>query len=201
MLVNRLMEETRRARPINDPVRILNIGCGPAVEVSRFLACSELSNACHFTLMDFNEQTLAHARKHLEQARSAHGRRTKFEWKHKSIHELLRNAAQSRNAVPEFDLVYCAGLYDYLTDRVCSRLTSLFYGMVKPGGLVVATNVHPSNPVRYYMEFLVEWYLVYRDEAKMQALARGMPRPQITTDETGVNVFMDLRKPEAPSRG
>ena len=105
-----------------------------------------------------------------------------------------RKPAES-GAADRHDLVYCAGLYDYLTDRVCTLLTRMFYGFVVPGGLVVATNVHPSNPVRHYMDFLVEWHLEYRDVEQMLHLARELGTVRAHTDGTGVNVFVEIRKP------
>ena len=60
------------------------------------------------------------------------------------------------------DLIYCAGLFDYLSDKICSRLLQLFYNWANAGGLVVATNVTPSNSVRYFLEHLLEWNLIYR---------------------------------------
>jgi extracellular factor (EF) 3-hydroxypalmitic acid methyl ester biosynthesis protein len=90
--------------------------------------------------------------------------------------------------------VYCAGLFDYLSDRTCKRLMQHFYNLATPGGLVVSTNVHKNNPVRYFMEHIMEWHLIYRDEAKMQALA---PDGKVRLDVTGINVFLEVRKPEA----
>jgi extracellular factor (EF) 3-hydroxypalmitic acid methyl ester biosynthesis protein len=42
------------------------------------------------------------------------------------------------------------------------------------------------------MEHILEWYLIYRDEAKMQAILparRG--ETHVYTDPTGVNVFAE----------
>ncbi len=70
---------------------------------------------------------------------------------------------------PEFDLVYCAGLFDYLSDKVCSRLLQYFAARTNPGGTVLVTNVHSSNPQKISMEHLLEWHLIYRDEAQLKA--------------------------------
>jgi extracellular factor (EF) 3-hydroxypalmitic acid methyl ester biosynthesis protein len=196
MLVTYLLDEAARAKNEGRQLRVLNVGCGPAAEVVRLLQRSELADNCRFDLMDFNEPTLAFARERLERVRSAHGRKTEFTWHHQSIHELLREARKpGYGSGRQYDLVYCAGLYDYLTDRVCALLTRLFYSFTAPGGLVVATNVHPANPVRYYMDFLVEWHLEYRDVEQMLDVARGLGPAKGHTDSTGVNVFVEVRKP------
>jgi extracellular factor (EF) 3-hydroxypalmitic acid methyl ester biosynthesis protein len=200
LLVGYLLEEAKRAKDEGRPLRVLNVGCGPAAEVQRLMQRSELSDICKFELMDFNEPTLAFARERLERTRQEYGRKTELAWRKESVHELLREARKpERDGRPLYDFVYCAGLYDYLTDRVCALLTRLFYSLVEPGGLVVATNVHPSNPVRYYMDFLVEWHLEYRDAEQMLNLARGLGPARAHTDSTGVNVFVEIRKPLEPA--
>jgi extracellular factor (EF) 3-hydroxypalmitic acid methyl ester biosynthesis protein len=196
ILVGYLEAEARRAANEGRMLRVLNVGCGPAAEIDRFLRRSELADHCRFELLDFNEPTLAFARQRLERTAREFNRKTELAWRHQSIHELLREARKRPDASAEpHDLVYCAGLYDYLTDRVCTLLTRLFYGFVVPGGLVVATNVHPSNPVRHYMDFLVEWHLEYRNVEQMLHLARELGAAHAHTDGTGVNVFVEIRKP------
>ena len=66
--------------------------------------------------------------------------------------------------------MYCAGLFDYLSDKVCARLLQYFVARTNPGGKVLVTNVHSSNPQRISMEHLLEWHLIYRDEAQLESL-------------------------------
>ncbi len=58
----------------------------------------------------------------------------------------------------------------------------------------MTTNVHPINPDRFTMEHLLEWYLIYRDETQMATLAPAGTSSEEFTDETGVNVFMTIRR-------
>jgi extracellular factor (EF) 3-hydroxypalmitic acid methyl ester biosynthesis protein len=195
MLLRRIEEEAKRVAREGRPLKLLNIGCGPALELQRFLATSDLSRGAEFTLMDFNLETLGVAREKLEAAQREGGRRAEIEYLHQSIHGLLKEALQ-RESSPAggHDLIYCAGLFDYLSDRICRRLLSLFLHWTNPGGLVLATNVHPSNPARHYMEHILEWYLIHRDENAMVRLAPKDARCEIDRDATGVNVFLRLRK-------
>lgn len=92
----------------------------------------------------------------------------------------------------EFDAVYCAGLFDYLSDKVCARLLSYFASRSKPGGQLLVTNVHSDNPEKFGMEHLLEWYLIYRDEAGMSSLLpENSHAHRLYVDETGVNVFAE----------
>lgn len=90
--------------------------------------------------------------------------------------------------------MYCAGLFDYLSDKVCNRLLTHFAARTRKGGTLLVTNVHGSNPEKLSMEHLLEWYLVYRDEARMESLLpAGSANVRLFTDDTGVNVFAQAR--------
>ncbi|MBK9137890.1 MAG: class I SAM-dependent methyltransferase [Verrucomicrobia bacterium] len=197
-LLENLVAETRRVAAQGRRARILNLGCGPAGEVQRFLRDHEVSSEADFLLWDFNPETLDYARTQLEGARARHGRRTELRFEQKSVHQLLRDAGRPMPDTPRYDLVYCAGLFDYLSDRICQRLVNILYGFVAPGGLLIATNVDPSNPMRHGMEFLLEWHLIYRDQAQMRQLhPTGVAPACIATksDDTGVNIYLEVRKP------
>ena len=46
----------------------------------------------------------------------------------------LRAATQGgEEEFTNYDILYCAGLFDYLSQRVCKRLVDLFCTMVRPG--------------------------------------------------------------------
>jgi extracellular factor (EF) 3-hydroxypalmitic acid methyl ester biosynthesis protein len=182
------------------PIKVFNLGCGPALEIQDFLANSELSNHAQFTLLDFNDETIEHVSAVLQSAKRVHRRRTSIQCVKKSVAQLLKEAAKA-GAGPSgagYDVVYCAGLFDYLTAPVCTRLMSLFYEMLAPGGLLVATNVFAINPSRNWMEYSVDWHLIYRDRAGMT----GICPPQapadacvVKSDPTGLNLFVEVRKP------
>ena len=205
-LVEILQAEAGRAAVRGRPLRVLNIGCGPAQEVQRFVRDDPLAGRCELHLLDFNPETLEYARQQIAAAADRGGHRPALSFHHKSVNELLRDAtrhAQGKEggeAAPYLgaDLIYCAGLFDYLTDKVCSRLLQLFHAWAAPGGLVVATNVHPRNRSRYFMEHILDWHLIYRDEPQMAALvppAGGDHR--VYTEPAGVNVFLEFRKRSA----
>lgn len=198
MLESWLNSEGKRVAQEGRIFRVLNIGCGPAKEIQRFVSGSDLGIQSEFQLMDFNEQTLDYTRSQIEELCKDHlHENNRFQFIHKSIHELLKEAvAKSQDLIEPYDFVYCAGLFDYLGDRVCERLTRLFSSWVRPGGLVVVTNVHVCNPFRNYMEHLLEWHLQYRDEQSFGAMGVDIGALNILTDKTGVNVFLEIRIPD-----
>lgn len=70
-----------------------------------------------------------------------------------------------------FDLIYSAGLYDYLPDGLAKRLTRRLLQMLRPGGRLLIANFVPGGTGRGYMELFMDWTLILRNEAAMRALA------------------------------
>jgi extracellular factor (EF) 3-hydroxypalmitic acid methyl ester biosynthesis protein len=193
ILVDWLRERIGKAVESGRQPRILNIGCGPAVELQRLFRTEPMMERADITLVDFSEETLAYTKERLRAAASDGRLRPNVTYSHDSVHRLLKRASGEDQSPPEpYDIVYCAGLFDYLSDRICQRLLRLFTQWTVPGGEILATNVHPSNPARHWMEHLLEWYLIYRDEKQMEQLADELGRHEVFVDKTGVNVFLRI---------
>ena len=165
MLVSTLLELIK-THSSSEPIRILNVGYGPAEELQRLIRALPEVDKCVIHLIDFSEETIEYAKDRLKDAMIETRRLPTVEFIQDSVHNLIKEASRKKQskAYGDYDFVYCAGLFDYLSDKVCMRLLKLFCSWVKPSGKVLATNVHPSNPHRGLMEHLLEWYLIYRDE-------------------------------------
>jgi extracellular factor (EF) 3-hydroxypalmitic acid methyl ester biosynthesis protein len=70
----------------------------------------------------------------------------------------------------KFDLIYAAGLYDYLPDKVAIRLNAHFESLLAEGGRLIVPNFLKSAPNRACMELILDWFLIYRDEAEIKRL-------------------------------
>jgi hypothetical protein len=82
-----------------------------------------------------------------------------------------------------FDLVYAAGLFDYLNASTAAALTCRMFEMTRPGGLLLIPNFLASVRDRGYMEAIMDWHLIYRDHAEMQALAAALPSNEVADYE------------------
>lgn len=202
-LVEMLSQETRRRARQGKSARIFNLGCGPAKEVQEFLANDDLCDRADFALLDFNKETIEQTSRLLNDFKARHRRSTPLRMLQRSVNQILREGPRIGNingGPTQYDVVYCAGLFDYLSDRVCRRLLETFYEMTAPGGIVVATNVDASNPVQKIMEYIMEWHLIYRDSDEMADLAPAEAGPEnvkVLKDPSGVNIFLEIRKPES----
>lgn len=199
-LQQRLHKETERMAQQGKVARILSLGCGPAHEIQNFLVDDPLCDNADFLLLDFNDETITNTSRELEALRISHHRRTVIKLEKRSVQRILKESTSSGAGFEpaSYDIVYCAGLFDYLSDRICRRLLEVLYDLVAPGGLVVATNVDSSNPSRNWMEYVLEWHLVYRDKEGFGKIAPDkvpLEAMNVKADETGVNIFLEVRKP------
>jgi hypothetical protein len=71
----------------------------------------------------------------------------------------------------EFDLVYAAGLYDYLEDGLARVLTATLFCALRPGGRLLIANFTPATYDAAFMETFMDWNLVYRTPERVRALA------------------------------
>lgn len=89
---------------------------------------------------------------------------------HASIKHLLAGKLDLRG----FDLIYAAGLFDYLSQPVAKALCERMFDMLNPGEHMLVANFVPNIPDAGYMESFMDWRLIYRDEVAMRDLAAGL---------------------------
>lgn len=121
-----------------------------------------------------------------------------IEARHGSVRQILGE----RLRLPKCDLVYAAGLYDYLDDKVASRLLQIMVEALNPGGRVLVANFVPNVPDVGYMEAFMDWWLIYRDMEQVtglfDVLEPGSRGAMETFFDPGFNVaFAVMEKPAA----
>lgn len=109
--------------------------------------------------------------------------------KRKDLKQLLTSATQ----------IYCTGIFDYLADDVAQDLLACFWEQLAPGGSLYVFNFAPHNPTRAYMEWIGDWYLIYRTESDLQklALSAGIPESAIFhgSEPQGIDLYIAASKP------
>ncbi len=192
------------------PARILSLGCGCAPEVQRLIRNEAISEQAAFTLFDFNPTTVKYARERMAEAKAATGRSTEVDIQEFSVQQMLaqgtRLVTQPRLlrsgmlARGKYDILYCAGLFDYLSERVCKRILEIFWEMAAPGAAIVATNFAPPNPMRAFMDYVLDWRLIHREEPEVRVMAVDdslNPETQTVFSPGKTEIFLHMRKPEA----
>jgi extracellular factor (EF) 3-hydroxypalmitic acid methyl ester biosynthesis protein len=189
------------------PVRILALAAGPAIELRRVLEQTEmLERPVEIFLLD--QDPCAHEAAHRSISRILFERHrgmlpVSIQCLHFSVRQLLKpmNAEeqQVREGLKGLDLVYSAGLYDYLPDLVATRLTSFLYSRLRAGGRLLIGNLVETPESTWLLEYVLGWSLLYRTEEVMLRFAqRVSPQPShcdITYDATRRCIFLDLVQP------
>jgi hypothetical protein len=92
-----------------------------------------------------------------------------------SVRQILSGKAK----LEQYDLVYAAGLFDYLSDPVAAALARRMFEMTRPGGMMLIPNFLTGVRDVGYMEAFMDWHLIYRDHTDMLALAAALPRSSV----------------------
>jgi hypothetical protein len=97
----------------------------------------------------------------------------------------------------QFDLIYSAGLFDYLADRTAISLIEVLVARLHPGGRLVLGNYTHANDGRGYMEGMMDWRLIYRHEEDLVRLvktATGASILQTYLDDPGNIAYVEIGK-------
>lgn len=185
-LLARLIDEV--ADEVDSP-DILSVACGHLREAGLSRAVRQ-GRAGRFVALDQDRASLAVVEREL----SPFG----VEAVHGSVRGILKGSV----ALPMSDFIYTAGLYDYLSQPVAARLTEILFGRLNPGGRLLIANFLRDIKDIGYMEAYLDWYLTYRDEDEMEALAVSIPAGGMRSKETYVEendniIFLDIRKATA----
>ena len=74
-----------------------------------------------------------------------------------------------------FDLIYAAGLYDYLDEPTAVRMTLSLFAALRPGGRLLFANFCTGVEDYGYMDAFMDWRLILRDEQEMRVLIDALP--------------------------
>jgi len=114
-----------------------------------------------------------------------------------SINHVLKRKMEGQ----AFNLVYSTGLFDYLNDKVASRMLEILYGNLKPGGTMIIPNFLKGIPEKAYMETFMKWNLIYRDEEDMVRLCAPLNLPvhkiKLYRDPMERVVYLKIEKPRS----
>ncbi len=192
--------------PGDGPVRVLAVAAGPAIELRRLLEeVVDLKRPVHIILLDQDPSAHETAHRHLTRILLERHRGmlpVTVQCLHFSVRQLLKPQTPEDHAVRDglggLDLIYSAGLYDYLPDLVAQRLTSVLYARLRPGGRLLLGNMVETPDTTWVLHFVLGWPLLYRKDEDMLRLARPLtPAPTsagITRDSTERCIFLDVTK-------
>jgi extracellular factor (EF) 3-hydroxypalmitic acid methyl ester biosynthesis protein len=173
-----LMRDLVRRQP--QGATILNVASGPGRDVYEFFV-RERRDSLMVHCVDQDQNALAHASRLLQNF----SRYTTFE-----CANVLRWRPRQK-----YDLVWCAGLFDYLTDSLFVHVLRRLAFAAQAHGSVVIGNFSEENPHRNYMEF-GGWKLIHRSKDQLLSLFEQARLPDakawIGMEPNRVNLFLHI---------
>lgn len=171
------------ARRSKAPLNVLNVASGPARDVREWV----LENPEREVFFDCVDAEI-HAIEHAKKLCAPFAQRVEFY--HRNVLRFL--------PAKGYELVWSAGLFDYLTDRTFVYLLKALMAVTKRGGEVVVGNFSDYNPSRDYMELLGDWVLQHRTRDHLRELAieagASADAIEVQWEPEGVNLFLHVRR-------
>lgn len=141
-------------------LRIMSLASGPSRELREIVSLNtSLCKNVTFDCYDNDEKALEFAKNQLR------GQENFNFFKLNAIRIALKDDPCSIIS-EKYDLIYSTGLFDYFSEKIATLLVSSLKKILKPGGSMIIANVRDkySNPSVYFMEWVGDWYLVYRSD-------------------------------------
>ena len=180
----------------SDRVRIASVGCGPAYEIQRLLEQRpHLGNNLEIVLIDQEPRAIAFCERMLAPLIARTG--VKAHVVKESIRKLIAHPSL-QTALGTCDLIYSAGLFDYLDEKPFVHLARTLLGSLSDRGHLLIGNFAFGQPSRWFMEYCSEWFLIHRSPEQLLTLgeAAGASRDamSIMAEPSGINLFLDVRR-------
>lgn len=145
----------------NKDIRIMNLGAGSAREIKELLEMDteRFFSKVIFDCYDFDIRAINYAKELINNSGNVN-------FLQKNVIRIALNRDIKKEIPWNYDIIYSAGLFDYLDEKVAARLVFNLKKLLKSGGMLVIANFGDkyNNPSAGLMEWATEWYLIYRTE-------------------------------------
>ena len=173
--------------------KVVVIGSGAGLEIAAALRKNPANAKNEFWLLDLDPAAVELAAKNLLLLVSP-------ENLHCQAENLVRLPKKRKllEQLSDAGFIVCTGFFDYLEDDAAADLLRTFWQLLRPGGQALVFNFAPWNPTRTYMEWIGNWYLLYRTREDLARLAKGAGFAdadfQISAEARGIDLLLRLSK-------
>ncbi len=190
--LHKKIKQLVQSKPHNEKIKILSLASGPAMEQQLFLKNNQelYGRNIEFTCIDQDEESLKHAQKQLLSLERQRNSGFKFSFHNLAVKNIIVQGLPDNG----YDLVYSAGLFDYFTDPVAQMAAQQLVNGVKSGGQAIIGNFSKNNPCVPFMEYVLDWILIYRSDEDLLRLFGHLGSTQIEQEQLGVNLFAVIKK-------
>ncbi len=171
-------------------LKILDLASGPCTDiVEMFEETPEVRKDLTVDCLDHDQHSIDYAQKKI--VSKPYESQVRFFQKNAIKLALAKNI---KNYISEkYDLVFSTGLFDYLDEKISTRLIHNLKELLTPGGMLIISNYRDkwSNASRHFMEWGGDWELVYRTEDDFQKvfLDAGFSKKQLSLEYEPLKVM------------
>jgi len=163
-------------------LKVLNVASGPCRDIYEYLNARNNARV-HFHCVEQDRSAISYA----STLCSSFAKNITF----------TQNNALWFRPEPGYDLVWSAGLFDYLDDRLFVAILKRLCSGLLPDGELVVGNFSTRNPTRHYMKYFLEWSLYHRGAGHLIELAErcAIRREQISVaaEPEHINLFLHVK--------
>lgn len=191
-LLRNLLDQLCRERLVRrESLRIMNLACGPTRELFDLIDQCDYSEKINALCIDIDPEALQYANQEVNKP----GHKAAVRFMNENV--IKWAIGRVKHDFGPQDIIYSSGLCDYLDDRLVLALINRCFAQLNPGGVLIIGNFSPSNPDRLFMDHLLYWRLIYREDRDLRALFAQSPfgqKLEFVVEEQGVNLFAVARR-------
>lgn len=154
--------------------KILSIGSGSAKEITDILRENKPVNHFTFQALDFEPAAITYLKSDIGTIPDLHNK-CHVNYLNYNIRDLFKDEKLLQH-IGTHDMVYVAGVYDYLNDKIAARLTKTLYNVVKPGCSLTIFNISTEHEdFRGFYELFGDWTMYHRTKEDVLTWLRNLP--------------------------
>jgi extracellular factor (EF) 3-hydroxypalmitic acid methyl ester biosynthesis protein len=167
-------------------IRIMNLACGSNRELFDFLADCPYTDQIAVVAIDADPKALEYTHRYVDV------------FPHRASVKLMNDnvvrwaLGRVRHHFGLHDIIYSAGLTDYLDDRIFLSLINRSYECLEKGGTLIIGNFGDRDDNKAFLHYILQWKLIHRSSEDLLAVfsrSRFGRHVKILTEENGVNLF------------
>jgi extracellular factor (EF) 3-hydroxypalmitic acid methyl ester biosynthesis protein len=168
-----------------ESTRIMNLACGPNRELFDFLEECDHSESVEALCVDIDAEALQYTNQYV----NIFPHRASIRLMSENV--IKWSLGRVSHHLGEMDIIYSAGLCDYLDIRLFRALINQCHNHLKSGGTLLLGNFTPY-PDSIFLDKLLKWELIYRTEDDLKEIFEPTlfgTSVNVISEKAGVNLF------------
>ncbi len=190
LMKDQLKSLSKERLKTNKRFAVMNLACGPSRELFDFLQECDYTEKIDALCVDIDTEALQYSNQNVNIF--PHNASVRY-----MCENLVKWAlGKVSHDIGSKDLIYSAGLFDYLEPRLFCRLVDRCHEHLKPGGSLLIGNFAPHDDM-LFMDHMLQWQLIYRTQEELKDLlskTKFGSDVTILSEPAEVNLFVLAQK-------